>query len=82
MDKINVEVYLPALNKSYDLLLFPSLKVGEAAKLILKTIKEYEQIPLSDNEIMLCDRDKKKILDNNVTLEKAEIQDGSSLLLI
>lgn len=86
MDKLYIDVFVPGINKSYDIMLMPEMNVRTAAEYIFKTVREYEQlgekISAEDNTFVLCSRNSKKILDGSLTLAQCEIKDGAKLILI
>lgn len=82
MDKLCIDVFIPGVNKSYDIMLAPDMNVREAAWYIFKTISEYEMISLDDKSFILCNKNSKIILDGSLTLEQCKIQDGAKLILV
>ena len=82
MDKLCIDVFIPGVNKSYDIKIAPNMNVKEAAKYIFKTISEYEMLMLDDDYLILCSKNNKEILDGSLTLEQCKIQDGSKMILI
>lgn len=82
MDKIFVEVAVPATGKNYEFLLPSVMKVGVAAELIAQAVLEMEGLRASKENVMLCSYDDEKVLPNNSTIEKAGVIDGGKLLLI
>jgi len=82
MDKLYVDVYIPAINKSYDLMLSPDLNVKAAAECIFRTISEFEILSIQSKDCVLCDKGSKRVLDGSLTLEQSKIGDGAKLLLV
>lgn len=82
MEKICIDVFMPSINKSYDIVVSPELTVKSTAEYIFKTISEYESLEESDNSVILCSVNQKRILAGELTLKAAEIKDGSKLILI
>lgn len=82
MNNICIDVYVPGINKSYDIVVADDLTVKNAADYILKTIKEFEVLENSDVSAVLCSKRQKRILDESLTLAESEIKDGSELILV
>jgi len=83
MDNILVEIFLPAANASYDVYIPLSCKMSEVLELTAKTLSD-----LSDNkykaasDAVFCDRKSGAILDINIYVSEAGLQNGSRLMLI
>jgi len=83
MEKINVEVLVPATGGKYDFLLPSVMNIGVVRDLIVQAVYEHESGALEDREsLMLGSKEKGGFLDEHLTLEQAGIQDGNVLILI
>lgn len=82
MDRLLVEVYIPMIDRSYDLELSPDMNVKSAANCIFRTICEYEFIQVQNDSCMLCDKGSKRVLNGSLSLRQCKIKDGAKLLLI
>lgn len=82
MENICLDVYMPSINKRYDIVVSQEITVKAAAEYILKTICEYEELEYKGNSVILCSINKKRILAGELTLKEAEVTDGSKLMLI
>ena len=82
MDKIFVEVLVPATGKNYEFLLPSVMKVGVAAELIAQAVIEIEGVRAAKDNVMLCSCEDERVLPNNSTIEKVGIMDGAKLLLV
>ena len=82
MEKIYIEVTVPGVNKSYDVVISPELKISEAAKYIFNTVSEYEMLEIKEASPVLCDARLKKIYSGDQTLADCNIHDGSKLILV
>lgn len=82
MDKIYVEVVVPATGKNYEFLLPSVMKVKVAVELIAQAVSEIEGIRAAKENAVLCSYEDQRILSNNTTIEKAGITDGGKLLLV
>lgn len=83
MNKVLVEVYVPALNQSYDVFLQRESRLYEVVELLNQTIKDVSKGHFIPNEATaLYERDSGKPLDMNQTVEMLKIINSSQLLLI
>ncbi|MCD7905475.1 MAG: hypothetical protein LUC97_04040 [Clostridiales bacterium] len=81
-DKICVDVFIPSVNKNYDIVLSPELYTKEAAEYIFKAIGEYESFGAEPQGLILCDRSKKCILNGELPLSKCGVNNGSRLMVV
>ena len=81
---IMVDVYVPVLDKEYDFCLNPDVKISMVIEEISEMIarKEHSQIVGNAGELILCDREEGRILDNSKTLGICRIQTGRRLMLV
>lgn len=83
MEKILVEVILPAANKTYDVYIPLASPVSEVLKLTAALLSDlsngYFQ---ADTKTVLCDYETGNILNINVTVAESGLKNGSRLLLI
>jgi hypothetical protein len=83
MDKVLVEVYVPASEKSFDVFLPLESKLYEVVYLLNNTISELTQGEFSSTgDAILCDRHTGQILNINLTVEENGIINGTKLMLI
>ena len=83
MSKIIVEVFVPAADCRYDVLLSPDIRTDQASQLIAAAIeKQTGGMFLSSSDSVLCERNNGTILDINRSLADQEIENGSQLMLI
>ncbi len=82
MEKIYVEVFIPGVNKNYDVVVSPDLNINDAAQFIFHTISEFEMLNIESNDLMLCDAKTKKVYASNLLLSQCNIKDGSKLILV
>ncbi|NLM58747.1 MAG: hypothetical protein GX194_06460 [Clostridium sp.] len=82
MDKIYVELVVPATGKKYEFIIPAVMKIGIVADLMAQAVSEIEGIDYDKNNLMLCLMDKKEILSEDITVEKAGVTDGSQLMMI
>lgn len=83
MDKISVEVFVPALGKSYEFILPSVMKVETAAKLIAQAVSEQEEgVKICREGLVLCSKEKECVLIDQMTIENAGVPDGSRLILV
>ncbi|MCT4687547.1 hypothetical protein [Vallitalea sp.] len=82
MDKINIEVIVPAINKKYEFLLPIVMKVNVAKQLMTGIVCNLEGINFDNENLMLCYIDKGEEIGSNLSIEEAGIKDGSKLLMV
>lgn len=82
MDKINVEVIVPAINKKYEFLLPIVMKVNVAKQLMTGIVCNLEGINFDNESLLLCYIDKGEEIGSNLSIEEAGIKDGSKLLMV
>jgi hypothetical protein len=82
MEKINIEVFIPGINKSYDIVISGNALTADAAVYINKVITEYQEVSLKGENLVLCSFDTKTVLDLEATLFDNGVKNGSRLLLV
>ena len=83
MDKILVEIYLPAANRSYDVYIPLKIKFCEILSLISGTFTELsEGYFISSEDTVICDKVTGTIFNINMSAEELGLQNGSKLMLI
>lgn len=82
MAKILVNLTIPAISESYDLLIPDFVKVRTLIPVLTQTIEELapERYRPSGKEF-LCSRESEKVLDKNTTLRDNGIQNGDHLMI-
>lgn len=83
MDKILIEVFVPAVEQTFDVLIPLSLKLFEIAGLLSGAVAELsnEYFNASMNPL-ICDRESGEVLDVNLSAQELGLQTGSVLMLI
>ena len=83
MDKILVEVYLPAANKNYDVFIPLKSKMHEIVEMLSGAFADLSQVYFKASEVnVLCYRASGKVLDINMSAEELGLNNGSKLMLI
>ncbi|MGA9228258.1 MAG: methyltransferase [Mesobacillus sp.] len=83
MDKVLVEVFIPASEKSYDVFLPPKSKLHEVVFLLAGTMTELSEGYFSATaDTILCDRKTGAVLNINQTIEELSLANGAKLMLI
>lgn len=83
MNKVLVNIYIPILNKSYDIFIpiySQIFEVGELIKHAVSELSEGQFIPSRDT--VLAYRNNGQIIDINSTVFDLEIANGTKLMLI
>ena len=83
MDKVLVEVYVPVLDRSFDIFIPLRSPMFEVLELIKKAVKEMSDGRFIANEnTAICHRDNGTIININLSVYELEIRNGSKLMLI
>lgn len=83
MDKILIEVFLPAANKSFEIYIPLELKLHEVTFLVAKTVSELSNgLFKSSDDSVLCDRTTGEILNVNMSAKDLQLKNGSKLMLL
>lgn len=83
MNKVLTEIYLPSINKSYDVFLPKQISIYEAINMLSTMMYN-----LSDgffkpsNDTILCNKITGEIYDINKSIKDLNLQNGSKLMLI
>lgn len=83
MDKILVEIYVPLLDRSFDIFIPPASPMYDVLELIKKAVTEMSDGRFIANEnTTLCHREDGTIININLSVYELEIRNGSKLMLI
>lgn len=79
-----VDIYVPAVDKTYDFRLEENAPVRVIVDEIVEMIgqKEHTQVAGDVAKLLLCDRAHEVVLPREATLRACRISNGSSLLLV
>lgn len=83
MDKVLVEIFVPVLDRSFDMFIPKSSSMAQVLELIKKAVKEMSDGRFVANEnTALCHREDGTIININLSVAELEIRNGSKLMLI
>lgn len=83
MSKIKVEVYLPAIMKSFDVQIPADLPLAKVTPLVAQALSQLSDTSYTpDTTPLLCERDSGGILNINMTAWNLGLRNGSRLMLI
>lgn len=83
MDKVLVEIYVPLLDRSFDMFIPLASPMYEVLELMKKAIAEMSDGRFIANEnTALCRREDGSIININLSVYDLEIRNGSKLMLI
>jgi hypothetical protein len=83
MEKVLVEVFLPAANTSYDIYIPLASKMSEVLFLISSALSDLAEGKFKpSDDTVLCDAVSGKTFDINTTVSDSGIKNGSKLMLI
>lgn len=81
--KILVNVYVPAIEERYDILVPDFMRIKSVISLIAGTVENLsDRLYVSSGEECLCSAEKNILLRSNATLEKYGIQNGDHLIMM
>lgn len=83
MDKVLVEIFVPVLDRSFDIFIPLQSPMYEVLELIKKAVKEMSDGRFVVNEnTTICHREDGTIININLSVYELEIRNGSKLMLI
>lgn len=83
MDKVLVEINVPAAGTSYDVFIPQTSKMSEIVQLVSKSIADLSGGKFKpDSSTILCDAESGSIFNINLSVYELEIKNGSKLILI
>lgn len=83
MDKILVEVYIPASNEVYDVFIPLKSKCYEILSLLSKTMTELSKgYFIATENTVLCDRHSGEYLDINMSIDELGLKNGTKIMLL
>lgn len=83
MNKILVEVYLPAALKAFDVRIPADMPFSQTISLVADALTQLSgYFYQADGSAILCDRQSGKILNVNMTAWELGLKNGSKLMLI
>lgn len=83
MEKVLVEVFVPVLDRSFDIFIPQSSPMYEVLELIKKAIKEISDGRfVADSTTAICYREDGTIININLSVYELELRNGSKLMLI
>lgn len=83
MDKYLVEIYVPLLDRSFDMFLPAASPMYDVLELIKKAVVEMSDGRFVANEnTALCHREDGTIININLSVYELELRNGSKLMLI
>ena len=83
MEKVLVEVYVPGLERSFDVFIPVQSPMYEVLELIKKAVREMSDGRFVVNEnTTLCHRENGTIININLSVYELRIKNGSKLMLI
>lgn len=83
MNKVLVEIYVPVLNRSFDVFIPLTSSMSQVLELVKKAVKELSDGRfIADENTALCQRQDGTIININLSVAELEIKNGSKLMLI
>lgn len=83
MNKILVEIYLPAVLRDFDVYIPADMRLSETTGLVASALANMSgHLYTADSASILCDRESGEILNINMTAWELGLRNGSKLMLI
>jgi len=82
MNEILIELYVPALGKSYDIFIPTAANIFEISSLVTAAVEKLADGLFLSGGAVLCGREDGRPLDINATPAELKLRNGSQLLLI
>lgn len=83
MEKIIVEIFVPALNEAYDVFIPRQVQMFQVLELLKKAVTEMSDGRfVATDETAICYRHSGKIININMTVFELGIRNGAKLMLI
>ena len=83
MDKVLIQVFVPVLERSFDMFVPLRLPMYEVLELVKRAVEELSEGSFrADESTVLCRREDGTILNINQSVYELKIQNGSKLMLI
>lgn len=83
MEKVLVEIFVPAAKRSFDVFVPPTSILSEVVSLVTRSVCELSEGKYNpDVTAILCDAQSGRIFNINLSLYELEIKTGSKLMLI
>ena len=83
MNKVLVKLYVPTIEKEYDVWIPLNRRIYTTIKLIVKAINEFTNGEYSPSKLpVLYDRKTAKPFDINLTIGESTIRNGSEIIII
>jgi len=83
MEKVLIEIYVPVLERSFEIFIPLSAPMHEVLELIKKAVRELSDGRFhADENTTLCHREDGTIININMSVYELEIRNGSKLMLI
>ena len=83
MSKLQIEIYLPAALRCFDVQIPADMKLGQITELTASALSQLSNsLYCVDSGPILCDRDSGQILNINMTAWELGLRNGSRLMLI
>ena len=84
MSRINIEVRVPGNDKSYEFQVDDRMKVGNAKKEIMSSIRDYEGYDIfgGTKDIAVCSVELEGLIEDGESFHKVGIGSGSRLVIV
>ncbi|MCM1026241.1 MAG: hypothetical protein NC432_07380 [Roseburia sp.] len=81
-NKILLELYLPAAEKSFEIRVPKQIKVAQAVGMLVEFLKKRDEGYLPTEDSVLCDLESGRVFDANAFIGCIGLQNGSRVMLV
>ena len=83
MDKVLVNVYVPAAGQDFDVLLPRGIRISEVTYVLPQMLSELSNGKFNpSDDVAVCSRDSGALLNVNITVDELDIKNGTRLMII
>lgn len=82
MNKILLELCLPAEEKSFEVRVPRQLKVAQTTKMLIEFLKRRDEGYLPTEDSVLCDMESGRAFDSNAFIGSIGLQNGSRVMIV
>lgn len=81
-NKILLELHVPIVNKVFEIFIPAGKNIKTVTELLKKSISSLDTPSNITSSMVICDGNTGKIIDPNLTIKEAGLQNGSKIILI
>ena len=82
MNKILLEVCLPAAERTFDVRVPRQLKIAQTTSMLVEFLKRQNEEYIPTNESVLCDMESGRAFDSNAFIDTVGLHNGSRVMIL